>query len=554
VMVSGSVVYAGYVLVFGLAALGCIASLPRALTVEDHGTRYGLVGLLACSGGWAAFELLFLLVGGPTAKYAAYTGSLVVGLATVGAWLYFCSAYTGRRLHREPTYRRLAVGVYLGVVGLKLTNPVHGLYFDTQLVQEPFVHLTIRHGVVHWVVTGLSYALVGIGFFMLYEMFLSTDYDTAPLGAVVAVTALPAAFDILGVVTSVLLDVNHEAVGVAAFAVGVLYVYEEQFLSVQVTGDVDDPVVFLDSERRVRDYNDHARTTFPELEGAVGVRLGEVLPEAVAAADDDQGIVEREGDDRTRYYLVSDSAFSIARTDIGKVLVFADVTATERRRRELERQNEQLEGMAAAIRHELRNTLQVVSARVAIAGEAIEDGDVELARESFEAVAETTDRMERVVDDLSTLAQYGQTLDRTDWVEFEPGVRAARDRFDGDRLSLSVEGRGYVEAESGRFGALLENAFRFAAHNGASTVTVALRDGGFTITDDGDPPGEGDPETFFEYGGAVPGGETGVTLPNLRTLARVHGWSAEIDPDYRDGVRIVISGVETQVRRAATAQ
>ena len=136
-------------------------------------------------------------------------------------------------------------------------------------------------------VTGLSYALVGIGFFMLYEMFLSTDYDTAPLGAVVAVTALPAAFDILGVVTSVLLDVNHEAIGVAAFAVGVLYVYEEQFLSVQVTGNVDDPVVFLDSERRVRDYNDHARTTFPELEEAVGVRLGEVLPEAVAAADDD---------------------------------------------------------------------------------------------------------------------------------------------------------------------------------------------------------------------------------------------------------------------------
>ncbi|PSP31143.1 histidine kinase [Halobacteriales archaeon QH_10_67_22] len=545
-MLGGSLSFAGNVLLFTVAAVGCLATIPRARTIEDDDTRRGLVGLLVCTAAWAAFELLFF-VGPQSVVYGAYVVSLVVGLAAVGAWLYFCSAYTGRRFHLATGYRRLAAATYLSIVAVKVTNPVHGLYFNTRLVQEPFVHVTVRHGVFHWVVTGLSYALVAVGFFMLYELFLEADYNTRPLGIVVAITALPAVLDIIGYTTDLLLDINHEPLGVAAFALAVLYVFEERFLSVQVTGDVDDPLVFLDGEGRIRDYNDRARRLFPELVGSVGQRLAAMLPDAAAAADSDDGVFERSVDGTTRYFFVENTSFSLERTAIGEVLVFADVTGTERQRRELQRQNAQLEGLATAIRHELRNTLQIVRSRVVIAGDAVEDGDTALARESFETATETADRMERIVDDLSTLAQYGQTLEDTEDVSFRDAVEEAWDRYDGDDLSLRIEGRGSLKADRGRLRELLGMAFEFASHNDASTVTVTLREGGFAITDDGTPHGDTDPETFFEYGGAVPHAETGVTLPNIQTLARAHGWATTVDTSYEGGLRIVVSEVETEL-------
>ncbi len=34
-----------------------------------------------------------------------------------------------------------------------------------------------------------------------------------------------------------------------------------------------------------------------------------------------------------------------------------------------------------------------------------------------------------------------------------------------------------------------------------------------------------------------------MKLPNVRSLANVHGWEVAIDTDYQDGVRVVVSGV-----------
>jgi hypothetical protein len=41
-----------------------------------------------------------------------------------------------------------------------------------------------------------------------------------------------------------------------------------------------------------------------------------------------------------------------------------------------------------------------------------------------------------------------------------------------------------------------------------------------------------------------------MLLPNVRTLARTHGWEARIDPDYDEGIRLVVSGVT--VRQGTT--
>ncbi|MCD2199436.1 histidine kinase [Halobacterium sp. KA-4] len=540
-----SPVFLAYVGAFGAAVVGCVVGFRRALQVADTDTRRGLAGVVAGSGGWALFELAFLVAPSPFLKYVAYDLSLVVGLSTVGAWLYFCSAYTGRAFHRNTTYRRAAVATYVGIVTVKLTNHVHGLYFTTIPVQSPFPHLAIQHGTIHWLVAGLSYALVAVGFFMLFELFLQADYDTRPLGALVGVTALPVALDVVGFASPLLVDINYEPLGVAAFALGVLYVYEAEFLAVQLTDGVDDAIVYLDANNRIREYNGRASDLFAALDGATGQPFDDVLPEVAETLSDDHPVVERAVDGETRYYLASDTSFSLGQSDIGRMVVFSDVTRTERKRRELERHNEQLEGFAAAIRHELLNTLQIIGGRVTIAGNALDRGNVETARESLQTASSTTDRMSSIVEDLSLLARHGKTLGDTERVDFTNAVEDAWADADVDDLSLSMEGDDDVIADPTRLRELLASAFAFAAHNGASEVTVERGDDWFAIAGDGQPPGDTEPAEFFEYGSAVPDSEAGILLPNVRMLAAVHGWSASLDTEYEKGIRVVVSGTES---------
>ncbi|WP_367175930.1 histidine kinase N-terminal 7TM domain-containing protein [Haloarcula rubripromontorii] len=541
-LIGSSPAFLGYVAAYTLAAVGCSVGLYRAARMEDPDTRRGMVGLLLCSGGWAALELGFLITPG-TLGYAFYLGSLVVGLATVGAWLYFCSAYTGREFHRNRLYRAVAVSVYLAVVAVKLTNPFHGFYFATQFVADPFPHLTITHGVFHWVVTGLSYALVTVGFFMLFELFLEADYDTRPLGILVGITAIPAVLDIVGYVSDLLLDINHEPLGVALFALGVLYVYDEAFLAVQLTDGVDEAVVYLDDDGCIKETNGKAQRLFPALSGSRGQNLETVLPAVTEILQTDEQILERNRDAGSKYYLVSDTSFSLGQVDIGRMVVFTDVTESERRRRELARQNEQLEGFATAIRHELLNTLQIITGRVSVAGDALNRGNVGLAKESLQSTSETAERMSEIVDGLATLARHGQTIDETTAVDIGPVVDEAWERADTDGLTMAADVEGQVIADPTRLRDLFESGFTFAAHNDASTVTVSREADEIVITDDGTPAGQTASEAFFEYGGAIPDAAAGMTLPNLRMLARTHGWDVALDTEYQDGVRVVISNV-----------
>ncbi|WP_284012158.1 sensor histidine kinase [Halobaculum litoreum] len=549
----GTGALAVYVAAYTVAIVGCGVALRRAVSVDDDETRRGLVALLVASGGWAVAQLAYLLAPTADLQYALYLTGLVVGLTTIGGWLYFCSAYTGRSFHRDRTYRRVAVGAYLAVVAIKVTNPFHQLYFTAEFVATPFPHLAVQQGLAHWVVTGLSYSLVAIGFFMLFDQFLEADFDTRPLGALVGATALPVTFDLTEMVTPVLLDLSMEPVGVAVFAVGTLYVFEDRFLSVQLSDGVDEALIYLDEDDRVREANDLARDTLPALRGARGEPIAEVLPEVAAELDGGEGLLDRVAADGHRYYLVTTTEFVRAHGSVGRLVMLSDVTGSERRRQELARQNEQLESFAAAMRHELFNTLQIVAGRVEIAGTELEDGDVAAARESLSTASETAERMRMLVEDFAALARQGRTIEGTEWTAFDPTVERAWRSLPTDGVVLEVERGGRIDADPDRLESLLASAFRFAVHNDASRVTVALREDGIAVADDGNEYPHLSPESFFEYGGAVPDAEAGIALPNVRTLAQVHGWDADVDATYDGGVRVVVTDACTDVGEPSTS-
>jgi len=140
--------------------------------------------------------------------------------------------------------------VFAAISLLKVTNPLHELYFTTAWVTEPFPHLAIRHELLYWAVLGLSYAIIAVGFFMLIEQFYYAGADGRPLVALISITAIPTVATVFGGELSWLLPLMYEPPGVSLFAVGTLFVYLRRFEAIRFAAESNDATIFLDKSRR----------------------------------------------------------------------------------------------------------------------------------------------------------------------------------------------------------------------------------------------------------------------------------------------------------------
>ncbi|MFB6211530.1 MAG: histidine kinase N-terminal 7TM domain-containing protein, partial [Halobacteriales archaeon] len=523
---------AGYVAVFSVAAIGCLVATWRARTIADADTRLGLIGLLITSAGWAAAQALRLFTTTPLLGTTLYLGGLVCGLATIGSWLYFCSAYTGQMYHRNPRIRWGAVGLFVSITAIKLTNPLHQLYFTIELVTTPFPHLVIDQLGLHWAVTVMAYALTSIGFYMLFQLFTESQIPTTDLGVLVSLTALPVIFDVLGFLPIAwILKLNYEPIGVAAFAIGVLYVTEDTFEQVRWTGNrqvldaLNEAVIVVDENNEIRDYNETTTDLFPELQNASTARLTDVLPAIDAAvtpnsdAPENDDIITYEDTETgdTRYYLVSVTRLTIGPHTVGAAVVCTDVTRMEQQRRQLQSQTEQLDGFAAAITHELRNTLAIANGNLEIIADTVEETGQDATMEAIETVDEATDRMTTIVGELATLARLGQPTEELDTVQFQPTIRHLWEIVGSDDVTLTIDGNGMIEADTERLEELLRNVGQLAVATEATDLVVGLHADGITLTTNGDSIDPDAADAFFKYGMAVPTTETGMLGPNIQT-------------------------------------
>lgn len=535
--------FLGYVITFGAAATACFASVARARHIEDPDTRRGIVWLLVLSGGWALAHVGFLVVPTVPLKTAFYVAGLVIGLGAVGPWLYFCSAYTGRSLHRNRLIRRTAVVTYLAIVLVKVTNPYHQIYFSTEFVTSPFPHLAVQNGLFHWLVMGLSYALAVVGYFMLLELFMQVSYDTKPFIALVTVTGLPIVLDVVGFASPYLLDITYEPIGVAVFAVGVLYIYVDRFQTIQLAAQSDDPVVVLSEEDRIRDYNDAAAELFPELRNrnVLGKSVASVLPTVSEALSDRTDVIELERGDMTRYYRLSENPFGADQAQLGRLVTLADISHREQYRRELERQNERLDTFANMISHDLRNPLNVATGRLEFARE-------EFDSEDLEAVDRALDRMEELIDDVLTLARQGQPIGETEEVQLESIVEQCWQVVDTAEATLVVDEPLSFMADADRLQQLFENLFRNAIEHGGSEVTISVgpldRAAGFYVADDGPGIPEPDRDRAFESGYTTNEDGTGFGLTIVKEIAEAHGWTIAATASETGGARFEVTGVE----------
>jgi hypothetical protein len=204
--------------------------------------------------------------------------------------------------------------------------------------------------------------------------------------------------------------------------------------------------------------------------------------------------------------------------------------------------------VASVISHDLRNPLDVARARLR-AGRELD------SEEHFDHVEQAHDRMERIIQDVLTLARGEDVVNPEERVELDALAREAWKTVETNGAELEVEAElPTVLADRDRVSRLFENLFRNSVEHaidhssGAASVvvTVGRLPDGFFVADDGTGIPEHERDHIFEAGYTSDDHGTGLGLAIVARIANLHGWtvSAEDSPD--GGARFEFTNVESE--------
>jgi PAS domain S-box-containing protein len=205
----------------------------------------------------------------------------------------------------------------------------------------------------------------------------------------------------------------------------------------------------------------------------------------------------------------------------------------------LRRTNDQLERFAAVVSHDLRNPMNVLDGSLELAANTGDD-------EHFERCRRALDRMDRLIDDLLSLARTGETIDDVAPVTLSTVARRAWETTGTDEATLAVETDLTVRADESRLRQLFENLFRNSVEHGGTGVTVRVvaLDDGFAVADDGVGIDPEEREQVFESGFSTATEGTGFGLTIVSEVADAHGWDVELAESADGGARFEFTGVD----------
>ena len=223
----------------------------------------------------------------------------------------------------------------------------------------------------------------------------------------------------------------------------------------------------------------------------------------------------------------------------GTVGVLRNIADRKRHERELRRQNDRLEKFASVVSHDLRNPLNVASARL------------ELAREDCDSphlddVKQAHGRMNRLIEALLSLAREGEAPESVEELSLEDVAEQCWAHVDTGEARLVVETDRTVRAEGTRLRQLLENLVRNSVeHAGDGPVTVRVGDlpDGFYVEDDGPGVPPDHREHVFDLGYSTAESGTGLGLNIVEEITHAHGWAVEVTEGTEGGARFEFTGV-----------
>ncbi len=216
-----------------------------------------------------------------------------------------------------------------------------------------------------------------------------------------------------------------------------------------------------------------------------------------------------------------------------------DITDRRSYQRRIERENERLDEFASIVSHDLRNPLNVLSGFMRLARET---GDLSY----LDRCERAADDMERLINDVLTLARQGQAVGELEPVAVDELAWQCRDNIDVETLELVVGTDSTIEADRGRLRQLFENLFRNAVDHGHPpvTVTVGDTDRGFYVADDGPGIPEEQRDKVFEGGYTTADSGTGFGLAIVDGIADAHDWEVSVRESEEGGAKFEFDGVK----------
>jgi signal transduction histidine kinase len=226
------------------------------------------------------------------------------------------------------------------------------------------------------------------------------------------------------------------------------------------------------------------------------------------------------------------------KTEITRVMAVAqDITQYVEDKRELQRQNKQLDNFASIVSHDLRNPLSVA------------EGNLELLREDCESgridkIDSALARMDELIEDLLTLARANEQIGSVESVNLAKLSQNCWQNINTTDATVHLNIDGTVQADRGRLAQVFENLLRNAIEHTDQDVTITIGqvEDGFYIADDGDGiPGD-KREDVFKLGYTGIGQNTGFGLSIVSDIVEAHGWNIHATESAEGGARFEITG------------
>jgi|AntDeeMetagen285_2_1112576.scaffolds.fasta_scaffold02033_2 signal transduction histidine kinase len=215
-------------------------------------------------------------------------------------------------------------------------------------------------------------------------------------------------------------------------------------------------------------------------------------------------------------------------------------------RQALRDQNERLEAFASVVSHDLRNPLAVARAYAS----ELDDSDAitESDADAVDAIEESLERMDVLVDDMLELARNGADDRDRRYSDLADLAHQAWSTVDTGDATLGVDSDvGHATVDRSRVAQLFENAYRNSVEHSddAVAVTVVGVDDGFAIADDGPgiPPGERERVRDLGYSGDD---GTGLGLAIVQDVVDAHDWTLELTASDSGGARLEIRDVDVE--------
>jgi PAS domain S-box-containing protein len=267
------------------------------------------------------------------------------------------------------------------------------------------------------------------------------------------------------------------------------------------------------------------------------------LNERLRAGESVRRECQRWTTDGVRTFILQVVPLELGQENVAGFAIYTDITDRQERERELRRQNERLEEFANIISHDLRNPLAVASGYLDLAAETGNPA-------AFERVEASLDRMNRLVEDLLSLARKGQVVGEPAPLDLVTVATQAWGGVQTRDATLERPESLRAEGDEGRLIDLFENLFRNAVQHGGESAVVRVEplgggdgDGevrGFAVEDDGCGIPSERREQVCDPGVTTSDDGIGYGLAIVQRIVEAHGWSLSVTEGATGGARFEV--------------